>query len=174
MFVKIIFNVNSVRRTYHGCRRCASWYCHVYAAQIKQFSPRGIFRRRMRSGTRLASHPITLWDGSVFLLLEQFYPGYYLASFAHSLRLVFVVPFFASLRHLCHEPVSTLLHVHISGRIGSCKNYNCIKDVSRPAHCSSIPRGIVPRRGISIDLAIDSLIEFAQPHRRYSKIYSSQ
>lgn len=160
-----------MRCTYHECRRCASWYCHVYVAQIKQFSPRGIFRRRMRSGTRLASHPITLWDGSVFLLLEQFYPGYYLPSFAHSLRHVSVVPFSLS----CVTSATSLSppSFHISDRIASRKNYNCIKDVSRLAHCSSIPRGVVPRRGISIDLAIDSLMESVQL-RRYSKIYSSQ
>lgn len=62
-------------------------------------------------------------------------------------------------------------HISGSGRIVSRKNYNCIKDISRLAHCSSIPRGVVPRRGISIDLAIDSLMESVQLRRQYSKIY---
>lgn len=142
----------------------------MYIAQIKQFSPRGIFRRRMRSGTRLASHPITLWDGSVFFALGTIL-SWLLSTFFCSLSPphVSVVPFSSVISATSLSPPS----FHISDRIASRKNYNCIKDVSRLAHCSTIPRGVVPRRGISIDLAIDSLMESVQL-RRYSKIYSSQ
>lgn len=73
--------------------------------------------------------------------------------------------FFASLRHLCHEPVSTFFRIHISGRIASRKNYNCIKDVPRPAHCSPHSRGVESRRGISIDFFIDFFMEFVQPRQ---------
>lgn len=106
--------------------------CHVYVVRIKQFSSRGIFRKRTRSGTRARErlcHPITLRDGSVFCsrnnsILAIIYP------FSRSLLPPLLRRFFlASLRHLCHEPVAILSRVHISGRIASRKNYNCIKDV---------------------------------------------
>lgn len=157
--------------------RCSSWYCHVYAARIKQFSPRGIFRKKVRSavlGSRasLPSDNTSGWIG--FLLLEQFYPGYYLPSFALSHRLFSVVP--SSLpcatSATSPSPSPPPPSAHISGRIASRKNYNCIKDVPRPAHCSSHSRGVEPRKGISIDLSIDFFMESVQPHQRYSKIYS--